>query len=426
MRRILHVLLSFFSLLSVSHAQGVATSEFCHAYATNKDYNGVAPVCDDTKVTPSPGPAPATAPHPQAQVKGGISCSSTATFAALTFTVWSDLSCPSPPGHSVLNGVTSAPKLTSGLWTGQSDESYAQDYVNDLDIEVLAGDNDCNSGPFFETLVPLNMSICNEAPPPPPPPPPVCTSCNQCTGICQPAGCASPIVIDVFREGLHLTSFKDGVPFDFNGDGKPLFMAWTDPRYHNGWLVLDRNHNGKIDSVQEMFGVPTLPQVPGMVPSGWAALAVYDQPENGGNGDGVISAADRIYPELLVWIDSNHDGISQPQELHHLADLGITKIDLKYNAVDTYTDKWGNEFEFESFVDVIGRENRRFARHQSFRGPEQIVVEQDQPEDQPEQTPLPNERQAWDVILRAVEMAPANPNPFVNGHLLPKPASQYC
>src|SRR4029077_13419234 len=109
------------------------------------------------------------------------------------------------------------------------------------------------------------------------------------------------------------------------------------------------NHNGTIDSAQELFGYPTQPQIPGPNPNGWLALAVYDEPAYGGNGDGVIDAKDAIYPELLLWIDENHDGISQPNELHHLAELGVTRIPLAYTH-KSYRDDNGNNFRFENFV----------------------------------------------------------------------------
>ena len=344
MRRILPALLSLFALLSLSHAQGVATSEFCHAYATNKDYNGVQPFCEDTKVTASPGPAPATVPHPQAQVKGGISCSSTATFAAVTFTVYSDLACPSPPGHSVLNSATSHARLTGSLWTGESDSSYGQDEVNGLDLEVLAGDNDCNTGPFFETLVPLNMSVCNEAPPPPPPPP--------------PPYCGTPIIIDTAGEGFHLTSAKDGVIFDLRGDGSPLLRwAWTAPGSRNAFLALDRNGDGRIESGKELFGNFTAQSdCPADQRNGFRALAEYDLPANGGNGDGVIDERDEVFKHLRLWIDRNHDGVSQPDELYTLPQLGVTSLGLAYTEqLPALSDEFGNWFRLKGQVNPEGQ-----------------------------------------------------------------------
>jgi hypothetical protein len=53
-------------------------------------------------------------------------------------------------------------------------------------------------------------------------------------------------------------------------------------------------------------------------------LAVFDEPENGGNG--FIDPGDAIYNKLLLWIDANHDGISQSSELKHLADLDVHRI----------------------------------------------------------------------------------------------------
>jgi hypothetical protein len=186
----------------------------------------------------------------------------------------------------------------------------------------------------------------------PPPPPPPC-NCNGCSGECRPKGCSSPVVIDLFDEGMHFTSLQEGVQFDLNGDGKPLFLSWTDPNYHNAWLALDRNHNGKIDSVQELFGYLTEPQMPSRdrKRNGWLALAVYDEPSNGGNGDGVIDANDAIYRSLLLWIDSNHDGISQPEELHPPAEMSVTGIPLAYTH-KSYKDDKGNNFRFENFVSM--------------------------------------------------------------------------
>jgi hypothetical protein len=187
-------------------------------------------------------------------------------------------------------------------------------------------------------------------------------------------------------EGIHFTSLKNGVKFDLNGDGKPLYLSWTDPNYHNAWLALDRNHDGTIESVQELFGYLTEPQVASRdgQRNGWLALAVYDEPANGGNGDGVIDAKDAIYPELLLWIDSNHDGISQPDELHHLAEMGVTRIPLKYTH-KSYTDDDGNNFRFENFVGIESLNNEdKLSRHQ-----------------------------AWDVVLDASEDSPNQPGKFV-------------
>ncbi|HZR32712.1 MAG TPA: hypothetical protein VFA76_12770 [Terriglobales bacterium] len=91
------------------------------------------------------------------------------------------------------------------------------------------------------------------------------------------------------------------------------------------------------------------------------ALAVYDRPENGGNGDGLIDAHDAIYSKLLLWIDKNQDGISQSDELHTLPEIGIARIDLQYK-VKLRLDEYNNAFYLRSRVwDTKGNQSGRWA-----------------------------------------------------------------
>jgi hypothetical protein len=60
---------------------------------------------------------------------------------------------------------------------------------------------------------------------------------------------------------------------------------------------------------------------------------VYDGPSYGGNGDGVISEDDLIWSHLRLWVDRNHDGISQPQEISSLGRFGIVAIRLDFSRV---------------------------------------------------------------------------------------------
>lgn len=159
----------------------------------------------------------------------------------------------------------------------------------------------------------------------------------------------SPIIIDVTGEGITLTPVMFGVHFDMKGTGIKSVLAWTWPgEGAEGFLALDRNGNGTIDDGTELFGNFS-PQPKSDTPNGFAALAEFDKPENGGNGDGMISAADAIFSKLLIWVDYNHDGISQPEELKHLPDWHISAIDLNYKEARR-TDKNGNAFRFRAKI----------------------------------------------------------------------------
>jgi len=166
-------------------------------------------------------------------------------------------------------------------------------------------------------------------------------------------GCGSPIVIDTTGQGFHFTSVSGGVHFDISGTGNPVQIAWTAIGSNNAFLALDRNNNGKIDSGKELFGNFT-GQPPSKNPNGFLALAEFDKPENGGNEDGVIDENDSIFPHLVLWIDENHDGISQPHELHGLPELGIHSLSLRYIS-NPKKDQYGNWLRYKGVVNPEGQ-----------------------------------------------------------------------
>lgn len=170
------------------------------------------------------------------------------------------------------------------------------------------------------------------------------------SGGSEYAPTCSPIILDVGEEGFHLTSAQDGVSFDITGTGHSVQLAWTDPHFRNAFLALP-GPDGLVHNGKELFGNFT-PQPPSNHPNGFLALAEYDKPENGGNGDGIIDEHDTVYSRLRLWIDENHDGLCQPNELHTLSDLGVSSISLMYHP-SRKEDQYGNIFRYRARVNPI-------------------------------------------------------------------------
>jgi hypothetical protein len=205
--------------------------------------------------------------------------------------------------------------------------------------------------------------VCEQDPPP---------SCVLMPELCengiwsfQWCGCVpynTPIVVDVAGDGVNLTSGADGVNFNLNSVGGNEKLAWTNAASDDAWLVLDRNGNGTIDDGTELFGdVTPQPNPPaGEKRNGFLALAEYDKVSNGGNANGEIENGDAVFSTLRLWQDANHNGLSEPGELHTLSSLDVAALQLAYKY-SKKIDANGNEFRFRAKVTgTKGSELRRW------------------------------------------------------------------
>jgi hypothetical protein len=227
--------------------------------------------------------------------------------------------------------------------------SEVNKFFNKALDKTIATDTTCFFGDDHVDLHQCDGKAC-DAPfgPPPPPPPPPCSpppADQQFTVDPNANPDCEPLIIDVEGHGFRLTDTANGVVFDIRADGHPLRIPWT-ANDSNAFLVLDRNGNGVIDDGSELFSNVS-PQSASPHKNGFLALAEFDKPANGGNGDGVIDDHDAIFSQLRLWVDANHDGVSQPGELHKLHELGVYSISLDY-GLSHRVDEFGNEFLYKA------------------------------------------------------------------------------
>jgi hypothetical protein len=152
-------------------------------------------------------------------------------------------------------------------------------------------------------------------------------------------GLSTPIMLDLNGDGIHTLSHAAGVQFDLLATGSAVRTGWVGNG--DGLLAWDRNHDGSINDGSELFGSSTQLADGSRALDGYQALRALDS-----NADGVISAADRGFSELSVWIDANANASTEAGELRGLKDLNISEISL--TVTDAAIDNNGNVIGLES------------------------------------------------------------------------------
>jgi hypothetical protein len=164
----------------------------------------------------------------------------------------------------------------------------------------------------------------------------------------------TPILIDLADDGIHLGNAGVGVYFDVDADGIRDHVQWVRAGGDEGFLALDLNGNGRVDDGGELFGVGTPLILQGRTaPNGFVALAQYDERQLGGNDDGFISAADAIWAQLRIWVDSNADGISTYGEMHSLSEYRLEALET-IPRLRKYVDPAGNRIPFWAWATQRG------------------------------------------------------------------------
>lgn len=154
-----------------------------------------------------------------------------------------------------------------------------------------------------------------------------------------------PLIIDLGETGIELRSLEHGVNFDLDNNGFAEKTAWIGTE--DGFLALDRNGNGSIDNGGELFGDQVILKDGSKSESGFEALAELDD-----NGDGIIDNNDAAFSNLRVWIDANHNGKSESNELKTLNETGVVSISLEHSEVSIVDEETGTRIAESASVTI--------------------------------------------------------------------------
>jgi hypothetical protein len=168
-------------------------------------------------------------------------------------------------------------------------------------------------------------------------------------------------VLDIAGDGFQFTSAADGVMFDMDGTGSPVRSGWTKAESDDGFLFLDTNGNGRVDSGRELLGNGWRRPDGSRVASGDDALTVIQGLLHRIPGGvpaerqhyAYLDARDDAYARLRYWRDANHNGRSELTELLTLSQVGIVKILVSFEMPSRMPDAQGNITRIEGVFYLI-------------------------------------------------------------------------
>ena len=128
----------------------------------------------------------------------------------------------------------------------------------------------------------------------------------------------SLLVLDMEGKGFKLESLNSSnTLFDSNSNGISTKISWVSPQY--AFLVIDKEKDSKIINSGEMFNLD----------GGNGANNIYDFDTN---HDNKLTAQDKRWHDLQLWIDKDKNGVSNSTELMSLSLHGISSIDLNFTG----------------------------------------------------------------------------------------------
>ena len=163
----------------------------------------------------------------------------------------------------------------------------------------------------------------------------------------DPSRPVSVFVLDLAGDGYQLTSVEGGVMFDIDGTGKPIQVGWTASGADDGFLFLDTNGNGRVDSGRELLGNGwRLPDGSRSLSGDGALISIQGYPVPPPNplprGIGNVDPADQVFKNIRFWCDLNHNGQSEPDELKTLSELNIARVPAGFGRLGRKPDERGN------------------------------------------------------------------------------------